>query len=346
MTLMLHHTLTRTAIFLAATLAALVHAGPLEDGLLAGAAARLDPKGVEIAIRRGAKVAQNLPHPDAPGVLRTPVQFALLELTTNSEPDAPKRAEAILRALFKAGATLTGDDDELFPVITNGHVGLVRLLLDHGANPHKRIYGYTLAELAIKYEQPNVLPVLYSRGVPKVDAAQAAQIQLVQAANLQNLQGVRAAVALGANVNAPDPAGSYALVQVFSMPLIDPEGYEVVMWLLFDAGADASVTDSSYKKSTALHGVIARNSYRPTDQAMTSPIVALLLRRGADVSSTDYLGRTPLHYAAERGNIHAMQVLLEGGAKVMARDDRGKTPLDLAKSGEAIALLRVAGARE
>ena len=79
-----------------------VFAGPLEDSLLASSAARLDVKGVEQAIKRGAKVDQKLPHPDAPSVKKTPVQFALFGVIADQHPDIAARAERVLRALFKA----------------------------------------------------------------------------------------------------------------------------------------------------------------------------------------------------------------------------------------------------
>lgn len=338
--------LISAALVITTTLTTMVRAGTLEDGLLAGAAARLDLTGVEIALRRGAKAAQALPHPDAPTVIRTPVQFALSALIGSEESDAPQRAEQVLRALFRSGAKLTGARDELFPAISGGHARLVTLLLDHGANPHARIYGYTPAELAIKYDQPKLLPMLYARGVPRVDAETAAQIQFVHAANRQRLAAMQAAVASGAKIDAPDPAGSVALVQLFSMPLLEPDGYEAVKWLLLEAGADANVTEFSDERSTALHKVIERNSYRRNDHFTAAAITEMLLLKGADVSAVDSLGRTPLHYAAQSGNVHAMQVLIRGGAKVMVRDSLRKSPLDLAKSGEAISLLREAGARE
>lgn len=334
------------AFILAMTITTSARAASLEDGLLAGAAARLDTKGVELALKRGAKPAQPLPLPDAPTVTRTPLQFALLALIDSEAPDASQKAEKILRALFKSGAKLTGDKDELFPAIAGGHERIVTLLLDQGANPHARIYGYTPAELAIKHEQPKLLPILYARGVPKVPPEAVAQIQFVHAAGRQQLAAMQAAIAAGAEVNSPDPAGSYAVVQMFSVPLIGPENYEAARWLLLDANADPNAIDASDNKSTALHKVVRRNSSTRTGHVMAASIVEILLRKGADVSPVDDLGRTPLHYAAQSGNTGVMQMLVGNGAKIMARDALGKTPLNMAKSGEAINLLREAGATE
>ena len=103
---MVSRVLISAALVMAASLTTLVRAGALEDGLLAGAAARLDLKGVELALRRGAKAAQGLPHPDAPTVIRTPVQFALSALIGSEETDAPQRAD---RAAAPRGVPSTRD---------------------------------------------------------------------------------------------------------------------------------------------------------------------------------------------------------------------------------------------
>lgn len=321
-------------------------AGQIEDALLAGAAARLDVKGTELAIRRGANVTAPLPHPDAPDSKKTPVQFAILALIGAKEADAPQRAERMLRALFKAGAKLTGDRDELFVPISYGYERIITLLLDQGANPHARIYGYTPAELSIKYGHQKLLPLFYARSVPKIDEKTTAQIDFVHAASRQQLNDMQSAIENGAEVDAPDPAGSIAIVQLFTMPLIEPIGYNSLKWLLTELNADVTAVELSEEKSTALHKLIERNSFRQADYFTTSVIAEALLDRGAEVSAIDYLGRTPLHYAAKYGNILTARVLVRSGAKVMARDMFGKTPIDLAKSGEVISLLRAAGARE
>lgn len=62
----------------------------------------------------------------------------------------------------------------------------------------------------------------------------------------------------------------------------------------------------------------------------------VLLKRKANVSARDASGRTPLHYAAEKGNTQAVHDLLEFGAAVDAQDDKGETPLFSAMTSELI----------
>jgi hypothetical protein len=210
------------------------------------------------------------------------------------------------------------------------------------------MYGYTPAELSIKHGQQKLLPIFYARGVPKVDEEARLQIQFVDAAGRQSLNDMRAAYAAGAKVDAPDPAGSIAIVQVFSTPLREPAGYDSLKWLLFEAKADPKVMEFGEEQISAIHRVIERNSFREKDYFTTAAIVVMLIERGSDVSAQDYRGRTPLHYAADTGNYLAAEVLLKNSdsAKVSTRDVLRRTPLDLAKSRRVIDLLKEYGARE
>jgi ankyrin repeat protein len=65
------------------------------------------------------------------------------------------------------------------------------------------------------------------------------------------------------------------------------------------------------------------------------------------VNARDYKGRTPLHWAATRGDISAVGILLDNGADVNVQDEGKATPLILAASSgsvRTIELLLLAGA--
>lgn len=64
----------------------------------------------------------------------------------------------------------------------------------------------------------------------------------------------------------------------------------------------------------------------------TGAIIQILIDAGTDVDVRNKHGRTPLHWAAERGNLSAVQTLLERGASADAREEKtNMTPLDIAK---------------
>jgi ankyrin repeat protein len=76
----------------------------------------------------------------------------------------------------------------------------------------------------------------------------------------------------------------------------------------------------------------------------------LLLEKGANPNIMERTeGRTPLHYAAMRGEKTQAEMLLAHGANMDARGWYGKTPLSLAKENghtEIVELLRKHGAKE
>ena len=59
-------------------------------------------------------------------------------------------------------------------------------------------------------------------------------------------------------------------------------------------------------------------------------VAKMLLEAGAKVNVAQQSGATPLHSAAQNGNIELLIVLLEAGAEVNARMEGGKTPANLA----------------
>lgn len=103
----------------------------------------------------------------------------------------------------------------------------------------------------------------------------------------------------------PDPEYTLSLDPGEPSEEVPPE----VLDILIEGGC--RVTDRALDGETPLH----RQSAWGTDAC-----VRRLVERGADVRTTDTLGRTPLHFSLRR-------VLLEKGADINARDIHGQTPV-------------------
>ncbi|GHT89734.1 hypothetical protein AGMMS49545_00820 [Betaproteobacteria bacterium] len=89
---------------------------------------------------------------------------------------------------------------------------------------------------------------------------------------------------------------------------------ELVRWLV-EQGADINAVDRY--QCTALH----------EQSGMWCGNVTLLLELGADIEVRDYQNETPLHHAATRFQVHAVQALIAHGANVHAENSMRWTPL-------------------
>ncbi len=151
-------------------------------------------------------------------------------------------------------------------------------------------------------------------------------------------------LAKGAQAKAPADAADTPLHAAAG------NGHFVMAELLCTAGADPSADLEKSGRTplrAALNGghvalatmlVLKGASVKPT--ATANPLVAaaglgdrglveLMLDRGAEVMGADS-GRSALHAAAEKGYVETARLLLDRGAVVDSRDDGARTPLHLA----------------
>ena len=87
---------------------------------------------------------------------------------------------------------------------------------------------------------------------------------------------------------------------------------------LFDSliAADADLDFESRTGGSVLHDAACGRSAKT---------VSRLLQLGKDINATDLYGRTPLHYAAEKGRVEVVRELLSHGAAVDARGKLAST---------------------
>lgn len=165
----------------------------------------------------------------------------------------------------------------------------------------------------------------------------------------------------GADPNTVDPTGETALMTASKIGNVD------AVRVLLDAGAKVDTADPAYKQ-TAL--MIAIRENRPD-------VVALLVKRGADVNAQTRTGETPgwvlpnsvpgfghgigiirgglpergsryftpggltpLLYAARDGRLEAAKILADAGANLEKTDPNGVTPLLMAISNDQMSTAR------
>lgn len=96
-----------------------------------------------------------------------------------------------------------------------------------------------------------------------------------------------------------------------------------------DEAADAELTEIRGMIQTALLKRNAETLASVTYAASEGDLDAVrtLLKRGLEIDSGDYDGRTTLHLAAVEGNIRVVECLVAEGASVNVKDRWGQTPL-------------------
>lgn len=248
-----------------------------------------------------------------------------LHLAARSNPD-----HGVVKALLEAGADFDARSGEsyregLTPLHYagwNSNRGVAAALLDAGADI-------------------NAL----SRGgrTPLHDAA----------GNASNPAVIELLIAAGADVHARDNNGDTPL---HSAAWYNP--HPQIVTALIAGGADVDARDpEGYAPSgrransrTPLFMAIRRDGVFSGGQPMPSrfnvPVVAALVRGGADLKQTDKYGQTPLH-AVALVRPAAYPLLIRMGADPNVRDAYGKTPLDYAvESGSLEGLPEVRRLRE
>jgi ankyrin repeat protein len=101
--------------------------------------------------------------------------------------------------------------------------------------------------------------------------------------------------------------------------------------LLRDQGYSLAIKDS--KDRTLLH-LMASDEFHAEEKR--SIFCDFLLQQGLDVNCRDKLGRTPLHYAANTGNMDVVELLIGAGALLDSADAKGYTILHDAVDGGSI----------
>ncbi|KAJ4855375.1 ankyrin repeats (3 copies) domain-containing protein [Trichoderma breve] len=196
----------------------------------------------------------------------------------------------------------------------NGHGGIVKLLLEVGADVEsKDINGQTALTHAARNGYETIVKLLLMNGADVESEDETGWTVLMHAAMSGYEVIVKLLLQTGANFTPRDAHGQTALTHAAMY------NHEAVVKLLLKNGAGLESKDE-YGQTALTH--VARNGYEA--------IVKLLLEAGADLESKDIDGQTALMHAANSGHEATVKMLLEKGADIESVDEYGWTALGLA----------------
>jgi ankyrin repeat protein len=283
---------------------------------------------------------------------------------------ATNGSAVITQALLDAGAnpnhTASRGQTPLMTAARAGNVATVKSLLDKGARVDAReeVLGEQALMWAASENHAGVVTLLLSRGADVSARSNALKFPrdsfglegvltslpkgdwtaLMYAARDGAPDAARALARGGADLNAPDPEGTTALVRAIINSHYDTAA------VLLEEGADPNISDGS--GMAALYAAVDMSSLgeiygrpnRPVkDRHSVLDLIELLLARGADVNArlkratlmrnhtpgegTLGEGATPLMRAAKHGDHRALQILLMHGADVTLKQRQGSAAL-------------------
>ena len=229
----------------------------------------------------------------------------------------------------------SAEGTSLFLASHNGHVEIVKLLLEAGAKVNaKGKNDMTALYLASLNNQTEIVKLLLEAGA-KVDAKDNYGDTALYIASLRNnTEIVKLLLEAGAKVDTKDDFG------ITAMHAASRDGNAEIVKLLLDGGA--KVDEKTNNKSTSL--VLA--SGKGHDE-----IVKLLISAGAKVNERTDNGATGLILAAENGHVEIVKMLLDAGAKTdykMKKEEEQYTALQIAETQghtEIVKLLKEHGAK-
>ena len=227
---------------------------------------------------------------------------------------------------------------------------MTKLLIDNGIDLVVQDYeGNTALHLAGIYQRVEIAKLLIDSGADLTIRESRGRTPLVLTAREHgNLEIIRYMIENGADINSADNYGSTAL------ELSAWRGYEETMNYLLEKGAE--IPDADYKKFHMANfccqkslenlylkldeiGVFDRilqetdkNLFSEAAKGDSPQIINWLCEKKFAINEKDYYGWTPLHYAAENGNLQIFKTLIENGADADLRNSIGETAFNIAQS--------------
>jgi len=236
-----------------------------------------------------------------------------------------------LEAWLEAGADL---DAELGNAVLAGDLNRIRFLIDEGANADAlNTQGYAPMHEAARYRDSETIALLAALGADIEVRDTDGWTPLMHAAFLNHVPSIEALAGAGANLEAKNDAGYTAL------SIAVGERRFLAAVALIEAGADVSTllgpSDKTVLMIAATHRKADKRSRFVSEGMEPVDLVRRLIEAGADPNARTSGGLTPLMYAAAHDNSPVIGLLIQRGADATLESEEGKRAIDYARDNRA-----------
>jgi len=250
-------------------------------------------------------------------VSRRNIELTVFQFLVSLDPGNRSRKADMVRVLVDARADLEdAKSNGVTPLImacmgTTSHPGIVRLLLDAGANPEtKDVHVLNALMLARHHDNMGIVRILLGAGAdPETkDANGVTALMMACARGVDPI--VAALLHHGADAESKDNDERNALLYAIV------RGHLGTVQLLLEAGSNPNPTNNAGTTALMLACDLGVDA-----------IAAVLLDNRADVESENINGWNALDWAVERGNVSTVQLLLNAGLSPNHATNTGVTAL-------------------
>lgn len=236
----------------------------------------------------------------------------------------------VVKLLLDKGAKVNIQNEagstSLMKAAYNGHFEIVKLLIDKGASVNlKEKHGSTALIKSVARGHTKIVKLLLNKGAD-TSAADTYDCEDNVCYHAPEGTALDAAVSNGhidivqLLVDAGADINRKDKTNRTLLMKAAKYGYTEIVKLLIDAGANVNKKDST--GDTALHYATEYPAGKNTE------IVKLLLDKGADVNAANFKSWTPLMSAANEGYLATVNLLLNNGADINAKSATNQTALD------------------
>lgn len=228
----------------------------------------------------------------------------------------------IVKLLLDRGADPNLPDETIAPLgralyaaVYNGHYEIAKLLLEHGANPDGPVESSADAVwIAIRSGDRRTLELLASHG-----ATWQIPIELNGALTYDDI----AATGIRRSIRVLASFGDVAT----AAPLFEADAS-----LADDPDALTAAANNAHEEFVQLMLRFSPDLAKRVLVSKPREIAELLFDRGMNPDRPTWMGRTPLHHFAEKGDIESAKLFLDHGANLDTLDDDERlTPLGVAR---------------